>query len=97
MIAWDPQRASGVVTMDDMPPPPPGHDYQLWVLDPSKKAPVSAGVVTDAASFAQHFVADQVHMRGRPGFALSRWNRPGVGPLRRPARFFLLSHPAYRR
>ena len=70
MVAWDPQRCCGVVSLDDMPPAPPGHDYQLWVLDPSKAAPVSAGVVARGAR-SQHFVAAQVRMPGRPGFALS--------------------------
>jgi anti-sigma-K factor RskA len=70
VVAWDPQHSSGMVSMDDMPPPPPGHDYQLWVLDPSKAAPVSAGVVPRGV-YSQHFVAEQVHMPGRPGFAVS--------------------------
>jgi anti-sigma-K factor RskA len=70
MVAWDPQRCCGLVAMDDMPPPPPGHDYQLWVLDPSKAAPVSAGVVPRGAR-SEHFVAAQVRMPGRPGFAVS--------------------------
>jgi anti-sigma-K factor RskA len=70
MVAWDPQRCCGMVTMDDMPPPPPGHDYQLWVLDPSKKTPVNAGVVARGVK-SQHFIAGEVRMNGRPGFAVS--------------------------
>jgi hypothetical protein len=70
MVAWDPQHGSGMVSLDDMPAAPPGHDYQLWVLDPSRKAPVSAGVVARGAS-SQHFIASEVHIKGRPGFALS--------------------------
>jgi anti-sigma-K factor RskA len=70
MVAWDPQRCCGMVSMDDMPPPPPGHDYQLWVLDPSKATPVSAGVVPRGVR-TEHFVAAQVRMPGRPGFAVS--------------------------
>ena len=70
MVAWDPQRCCGMVSMDDMPPPPPGHDYQLWVLDPSKKTPVNAGVVARGVR-SQHFIAGEVHMNGRPGFAIS--------------------------
>jgi anti-sigma-K factor RskA len=70
MVAWDPQRGTGMVSMDDMPPPPPGHDYQLWVLDPSKKMPVNAGVVARGVR-SQHFIAGEVHMKGCPGFAIS--------------------------
>jgi hypothetical protein len=69
MVAWNSKSGTGMVSMSDMPPPPPGNDYQLWVLDPSKPAPVSAGVVPRGAS-TQHFIAGEVHMP-RPGFAVS--------------------------
>jgi anti-sigma-K factor RskA len=69
MVAWDPQRSCGMVSMNDMPPAPAGSDYQLWVLDPSKPAPVNAGVVPRGAT-SQHFIAGEVHMP-RPGFAIS--------------------------
>jgi len=71
MVAWDPHRCCGMVSMDNMPPPPPDHDYQIWVLDPSKPAPVSGGVVARGAH-SQHFIATEVHVPGgRPGFAVS--------------------------
>jgi anti-sigma-K factor RskA len=70
MVAWDPARCCGMVSLADMPQAPPGHDYQLWVLDPSKKTPVNAGVVPRGA-LSQHFIAGEVHVPGRPGFALS--------------------------
>jgi len=70
MVAWDPQRCCGMISMDDMPPPPPGHDYQLWVLDPSNKTPVNAGVLARGMR-SQHFIAGVVQPKGRPGFAIS--------------------------
>jgi anti-sigma-K factor RskA len=69
MVAWNAKTRSGMVSMSDMPPPPPGNDYQLWVLDPSKPAPVSAGVVPRGAT-TEHFVVSDVEMP-RPGFAVS--------------------------
>jgi anti-sigma-K factor RskA len=69
MVAWNPKTRCGMVSMDDMPPPPAGSDYQLWVLDPSQPAPVNAGVVPRGAT-SQHFTVDGVHMP-RPGFAVS--------------------------
>jgi anti-sigma-K factor RskA len=70
MVAWNPKMCCGMLTMDKMPDAPPGHDYQLWVLDPSKPAPVNAGVVPRGVA-SQHFDAGDVHMTGRPGFAIS--------------------------
>ena len=70
MVAWNPKTCCGMVTMDKMPDPPPGRDYQLWVLDPSKPAPVDAGVVP-RGSASHHFIAGEVHLAGRPGFAVS--------------------------
>jgi anti-sigma-K factor RskA len=70
MVAWNPKMCCGMLTLDKMPDAPPGHDYQLWVLDPSKPAPVNAGVVLRGAA-SQHFEAADVHMSGRPGFAIS--------------------------
>jgi anti-sigma-K factor RskA len=52
LVAWDPYQHRGVVSMQDLPAPPQGHDYQLWVLDPSAPAPISAGLITDSRPFA---------------------------------------------
>jgi anti-sigma-K factor RskA len=70
MVAWDPARSCGMVSLDNMPDAPPGHDYQLWVLDPTKKVPVSAGIVPRGVH-SQHFIAGQVRVSSRVGFALS--------------------------
>ena len=69
MVAWNAKTRCGMVSMSDMPPAPPGNDYQLWVLDPSKAAPVSAGVVPRGVT-SKHFIAGEVDMP-RPGFAVS--------------------------
>jgi anti-sigma-K factor RskA len=69
MVAWDPQLHHGVITMQNLPPPPAGHDYQLWVLDPTEPAPVNAGLIKfDAGSDA--FAVHPVSTTG-PGFAIS--------------------------
>jgi anti-sigma-K factor RskA len=70
MVAWNGTTSSGMLSMSNMPAPPPGQDYQLWVLDPSKPAPVNAGVIPRGTQ-AQHFIAGEVKMPGRPGFAVS--------------------------
>jgi anti-sigma-K factor RskA len=69
MVAWDPMTHHGMITMQNLPPPPPGRDYQLWVLDPAAKAPMSAGLLTRHTR-AQDFAVHPVHAMA-PGFAIS--------------------------
>jgi anti-sigma-K factor RskA len=45
VIVWDPKTETGVVQFENMPAPGAGKDYQLWVVDPEKAAPVNAGVL----------------------------------------------------
>jgi len=66
IVAWDPAQHRGVVSMANLPAPPAGHDYQLWVLDPGAAAPVSAGLITGSRTFAVNPVTTP-----SPGFAVS--------------------------
>ena len=69
LLAWDPHMHRGTLSLEHLPLPPSGHDYQLWVLDPTAETPINAGVITvDAAShrFAVHAVNTD-----SPGFAIS--------------------------
>ncbi len=69
MVAWDPTLQHGMISLQNLPPPPAGHDYQLWLLDPSAPAPMSAGLLKSTmttASFAVHPVSTS-----GPGFAIS--------------------------
>jgi anti-sigma-K factor RskA len=66
IVAWDPYRHDGVVSMQNLPTPPAGRDYQLWVLDPEAEAPVSAGLITGSRAFATGKVSTP-----NPGFAIS--------------------------
>jgi anti-sigma-K factor RskA len=42
---WDNERQTGVLVVHHLKPPPPGKDYQLWIIDPGYPAPVDAGVL----------------------------------------------------
>lgn len=66
MVAWDPYQHRGVVAIQNLPPPPAGYNYQLWVLDPGAEAPLHAGVLTGSRSFAVKPVSAP-----SPGFAIS--------------------------
>jgi anti-sigma-K factor RskA len=70
MVAWDPKMHHGYISMENMPAPPPGHDYQLWVLDPNAPAPISAGLLRMSPN-GQGFVATQPMDTSGPGFAIS--------------------------
>jgi anti-sigma-K factor RskA len=46
VVVWDKDQKNGVLQLDKLPPPAPGKDYQLWVIDPKKPQPVSAGILS---------------------------------------------------
>jgi anti-sigma-K factor RskA len=46
IIVWSPQRQQGLLRLSSVSAPEAGHDYQLWIIDPAQKTPVSAGIVT---------------------------------------------------
>jgi anti-sigma-K factor RskA len=68
-VAWNPRLHQGIVTVRDVPPPPAGHDYQLWVLDPGVLAPVSAGLLASGAGSENFTVAAPT--TDKVGFAVS--------------------------
>jgi anti-sigma-K factor RskA len=45
-VVWDKDRKNGVLQLNKLPPPGPGKDYQLWVIDPKNPQPVSAGILS---------------------------------------------------
>lgn len=45
MIAWDDRAQTGMIKVANMPSPEKGKDYQLWVIDPSQKSPIAAGLL----------------------------------------------------
>jgi len=44
IAVWDPARQEGLVSIEKLPAAAAGRDYELWVIDPEKRQPVSAGV-----------------------------------------------------
>jgi anti-sigma-K factor RskA len=45
VVVWDPRRQRGVIQFRNAPSLRTDQSYQLWVLDPDRKAPVNAGLV----------------------------------------------------
>ena len=50
VVVWDPHRQRGVIQFRNAPSLRADQNYQLWVLDPQRKAPVSAGLVVPGES-----------------------------------------------
>ncbi len=48
VVAWDPAAQRGIIKTVNMPAARPDQDYQLWIIDPGYKQPVSAGVFDPA-------------------------------------------------
>lgn len=44
-VAWQADRQSGVITINNMPPAGQGRDYQLWVVDANHKDPINGGII----------------------------------------------------
>ena len=58
---WDNHEQSGVFVVQNLKPLPADRDYQLWVIDPKYKIPVSAGVfqVDPSGNVRLHFKTDK--------------------------------------
>jgi len=78
VAVWDPERQSGVMTVENLPRPVIGKDYQLWVIDPRSPAPVSAGVMPsgDGESLRVAFKPAR-HIGTADKFAVSVENKGG--------------------
>lgn len=86
VVVWDQKRSQGVVMLDKMPKVDSDKDYQLWVVDPNKPAPVSAGVVAvDSKGSVKTSFKPVEAVSGEAKFAISVEKKGGVekaeGPI----------------
>ena len=71
-VVWDAAKQEGILKLERMPAVQQNKDYQLWVVDPSKKTPVNAGVVrVDAKGFAKVQFKPVLDVQSADKFALS--------------------------
>jgi anti-sigma-K factor RskA len=78
-VVWDGRRGQGVIMLDKMPRAESGKDYQLWIVDPGKPDPVSAGVITlDDKGSAKTVFKPVVPVGETAKFALSIEKKGGV-------------------
>jgi anti-sigma-K factor RskA len=85
-VTWCPGHQRGVVTISKLPPLEPNQDYQMWVIDPDHKEPISGGIVqVDENGTAKLVFTVAVPIRSADAFAVSRERKGGAptpdGPI----------------
>jgi len=86
IAVWDPDRETGLLSVEKLPALASDQDYQLWIIDPAYKDPVNGGVftVTDDGRAVLTFRPDQP-VKAVAKFAVSLERKGGVpkaeGPI----------------
>ncbi len=79
-IIWDPETNRALLQLSNLPPDPPGKDYQLWLIKNNK--PIPAGVfsvnTTDEASFFKVQEIPNVSEEAAGAFAVTLEPEGGV-------------------
>jgi len=85
VVVWDGAKQRGVIKLSNFPPAGNGKDYQLWVIDSKKGAPVSGGVVpVSADGVARVSFAPDQPVRKADKFAISIESEGGVPKVAGP-------------
>lgn len=79
-VAWDAHNQKGLLDVRNLPPLEEGQDYELWIVDPSYKQPVSAGIlrVRDGVARAEFRPSQPVASADK--FAISVEKKGGTPP-----------------
>lgn len=79
IVVWDPKQETGLLIVDRLPAITEDQDYQIWIVDPACKNPVSGGTfhVSAADKAALGFKPEQP-VRHAVGFAISVGKKGGV-------------------
>ncbi len=91
IAVWDPDRETGLLSVEKLPALAADRDYQLWVIDPAYKDPVNGGVFTvgEDGRAVLTFRPDQP-VKAVTKFAVSLERKGGVPKAEGP--IVLLSH-----
>jgi anti-sigma-K factor RskA len=72
VVVWDRAHDAGMIQVHNLPPAAAGKDYQLWIIDPDKKEPVSAGIISVPPEGLSHASFQPVEaVKSVGGFAIS--------------------------
>ncbi len=85
IAVWDPEQQTGLLTMEKLPPISDTQDYQIWIVDPAYKNPVSGGVfhVSTDGKIALPFKGDQPIAQAA-AFAISLEKKGGAAQAEGP-------------
>jgi len=86
VVIWDPVKSEGRIDLSNLPVVEAGKDYQLWIVDPAHKYPVSAGLIHRGADGKASVPFQPVDIiRDASAFAISVEKAGGVdvaeGPI----------------
>lgn len=86
VVIWDPEKQQGVLKAINVPANARDQDYQLWVVDPQYKQPVSAGVFrVDESGVTRVSFRPEARVKTVEAFAVSLERKGGVpkaeGPM----------------
>ena len=77
-VVWSQAQQSGILTLEKLAPPGPGEDYQLWVIDDTAPAPISAGLLqVDEKGGGRYEFKPSAPVGSAGKFAISREKKGG--------------------
>lgn len=79
-VAWDEHNQRGLLDVRNLPPLEEGQDYQLWIVDPSYKQPVSAGILRVRDGVARAEFRPEQPVASADKFAISVEKKGGTPP-----------------
>lgn len=79
-VAWDEHNQKGLLDVRNLPPLEEGQDYQLWIVDPSYKKPVSAGILRVRDGVARAEFRPEQPVASADKFAISVEKKGGTPP-----------------
>ncbi|MBA2585627.1 MAG: anti-sigma factor [Chthoniobacterales bacterium] len=85
VVVWDPEKQEGVLKAIDVPPNASDRDYQLWVVDPQYKQPVSGGVFrVEPTGATKISFKPEAHVNAAKAFAVTLERKGGVSKAEGP-------------
>ena len=88
VVIWDPVKSEGRIDLSNLPAVEAGKDYQLWIVDPAHKYPVSAGLLHPGADGKASIPFQPVEIiRDASAFAISVEKAGGVAVAEGPIVF----------
>jgi len=79
-VVWDEHGQKGLLDVRNLPPLENDKDYQLWIVDPTYKQPISAGILRVRDGVAQAEFRPEQPVASADKFAISVEQKGGTPP-----------------